>query len=595
MLYENSSESENKIGANKAWPLLYVTFGIMLIIILRLFQLQIMHGKDYLLIAELTRMKRVVIEAPRGSILDRNGSILAENGLSYSITVDPKEGEKIERSVATLASIAGLPKDELGEKVRDIRKKYHNPVKLFKDADFRLLSLVEEHRSDLPGMGSIIEQRRSYPNGRIASHIVGYMGELSQNEFNRIGKEKGYYYGQAMGRGGVERFYENILKGKNGTKFQAKNYLNRVMEMDDEEGVKPDPPEPGHSLRLTIDLRLQKAVEEAYGDSLVGSLVALDPRNGEILALVSLPSFDPNEFTHVMTSSRYDSLFNNPDKPLFNRAIQATYPPGSTFKMLTALAGLENGFTEKSRFAPCTGAYYFGGRPFKCWKKGGHGSLDLPGAIANSCNVYFYQMGKSVGLENWQKAGLSLGFGKPTGIDLLGEVGGRLPTMEYYKKTDRYYSPGMMLNLAIGQGENDVTIIQLAHYAGVIATEGITAEPHLNMEYVANPVQVTGISPESFRVVKKGMLMVVTEGTARSAQVPGHLIAAKTGTAQNPHGAAHKLFVAFAPYDNPSIAVACVVENIEDRDPTAAVRIGRRLMEEYFRYYPDQPVVAAAK
>lgn len=471
MSYGNSSDSESKMGASKAWPILYISFGLMIIIILRLFQLQVMHGRDYFLIAELTRLKRVIIEAPRGSILDRNGAILAENGLSYSITVDPLEGEKVERSARYLASIAGLPPDELGEKVRDIRRKYHNPVKLFKDADFRLLSLVEEHRSDLPGIGSIIEQRRSYPNGKIASHIIGYMGELTQTEYGQMGKEKGYYYGEAMGRGGIERYYESTLRGKNGTKFQAKNYLNRVMEMNDADDIKPDPPEAGHSLHLTIDLRLQKVVEDAYGDSLIGSLVALDPRNGEILALVSLPSFDPNEFTHVMTSARYDSLFNNPDKPLFNRAIQATYPPGSTFKPLTALAGLESGFTEATRFAPCTGAYNYGGRPFRCWKSGGHGSLDLPHAIANSCNVYFYQLGKATGLENWQKAGLALGFGKKTGIDLIGEEPGRLPTTEYYKQTKRYYSPGMMLNLAIGQGENDVTILQLAHYAGIIASE----------------------------------------------------------------------------------------------------------------------------
>ncbi len=579
------------MGASKAWPLLYVAFGLMIIIVLRLFQLQVMHGRDYFLIAELTRLKRVIIEAPRGSILDRNGAILAENGLSYSITVDPQEGDKAERSVGYLAALAGLPQDELGEQVREIRKKYHNPVKLFKDADFRLLSLVEEHKSDLPGLGSIIEQRRSYPNGKIASHIIGYMGELTQAEYSKMGKEKGYFYGEAMGRGGIERFYESTLKGKNGTKFQAKNYLNRVMEMNDADDIKPDPPEAGHSLHLTIDLRLQKAVEEAYGDSLIGALVALDPRNGEILALVSKPSFDPNEFTHVMTSARYDSLFKNPDKPLFNRAIQATYPPGSTFKPLTALAGLESGFTEATRFGACGGAYYFGGRPFKCWKKGGHGSLDLIGAIANSCNVYFYQLGRAVGLANWQKAGLALGFGKKTGVDLIGEEPGRLPTTEYYKKSKRYYSPGMMLNLAIGQGENDVTIIQLAHYAGIIATEGVNATPHLTLEHSVPPRRVKDISVASFRTVKKGMLMVTTEGTARSVQVTGHLIAAKTGTAQNPHGAAHKLFVGFAPYGNPSIAVACVVENIEDQDPTAAVKIAKRLFEEYFKDYPD-PAVA---
>jgi penicillin-binding protein 2 len=560
----------------------------MLVLLLRLFQLQVLHGKDYFMISELTRLNKVVIEAPRGSILDRRGTVLAENGLSYSITIDPMEGERIEKSVPLLSSFIGMPVDEIGQRVHEIRKKYHTPVKLFKNADFHLFSVVEEHKSELPGLGSIIEQRRNYPYGRVASHLIGYMGELTQSEYSEFGKQRGYYYGQSMGRDGIEQYYEDRLKGKNGTKFQVKNYLNRVMEMKDSESIKPDPPDPGHSMQLTIDIRLQIAAEQAFGDSTPGALVALDPRNGEILAMVSLPSFDPNEFTRLMSAARYDSLVNNPDKPLFNRAIQATYPPGSTFKMLTALAGLENGYSKDSRFAPCRGSYSFGGRSFKCWKPGGHGSLDMIRAISNSCNVYFYQLGKNVGLENWQKVGETLGFGKRTKIDLFDEVTGRLPTMEYYKNTDRDYSPGMMLNLAIGQGENDVTILQLACYTGIIATEGLKPVPHLDMTKTPKPMRVTGISPESFRVVKEGMLRVITEGTARSARVPGHMIAGKTGTAQNPHGADHKLFLAFAPYENPAIAVACVAENAGDQAPLRAVVVVKRFLEEYFKHYPDK-------
>ncbi len=593
MPFGNSSESGDR--QRRAWALLCFSGALLLVLVLRLFQLQILHGRDYLLIAELTRLKRVIIEAPRGSILDRNGEILAENGLSYSITVDPHDGVQAEQSATRLASIVGMPADELSERVREIRKRNRSPVKLFKDADFRLFSIVEEHRSELPGIGSVIEQRRSYPNGRTGSHVVGYMGELTQEEFGQYGRERGYYYGQYTGRGGLERLYEHWLKGKNGAKFQMKNYLNRVMEAQNPEDIKSDPPEPGNSLQLTIDLRLQAAVEEALGDTVCAALVALDPRNGEVLALVSKPSFDPNVFTHVMTTAQFDSLFRNPQKPLFNRAIQATYPPGSTFKMLTALAGLESGFTESSRFNSCGGAYYFGGRPFRCWKSDGHGSLDLTGALAQSCNVYFYQLGRSVGLENWQKAGLALGFGQPTGIDLIGEVAGRLPTTEYYKNTHRYYSPGMMLNLAIGQGENDATILQLARYVGIIATEGIKATPHLVKDHLSPVERVTDISPASFEVVKRGMLKVTTEGTARSMQIPGHLIAAKTGTAQNPHGEAHKLLVAFAPYGNPSIAVACVVENTEKKNARAAIDVVKRLFEEYFKYYPDTSTVAVVQ
>jgi penicillin-binding protein 2 len=588
LFYGNSPDSEDRRRFRRAWGFLAFAFGITLILVLRLFQLQVLHGRDYFLIAELTRLNKVVIEAPRGSILDRNGAVLAENGLSYSITVDPLEGDKVEKSAPLLASLIGMPPDEVGERIHEIRKKFHTPAKLFKNADFRLFSIVEEHKSEFPGFGSVIEQRRNYPYGRVAGHVIGYMGELTQSEFASIGKSRGYFYGQSMGRDGIEQYCEDRLKGKNGTKFQAKNYLNRVMEMKHSEQIKPDPPNPGNSLRLTIDIRLQIAAEKAFGDTIPGALVAIDPRNGEILAMVSLPSFDPNEFTRVMTAAEYDSLVNDPDKPLFNRAIQATYPPGSTFKMLTALAGLENGFSKDTRFSPCHGSYTFGGRPFKCWKAGGHGSLDMPGAIANSCNVYFYQLGKSVGIENWEKTGEILGFGKRTGVDLFDEVPGRLPSKEYYKKTRQYYAPGTMLNLAIGQGENDVTVLQLACYAGIIATEGIKAPPHFDMANAAKPERVAGISRESFQVVKEGMLRVVTEGTARGAGVPGHLVAGKTGTAQNPHGADHKIFVGFAPFGDPTVAIACVAENAGDQTPSRAVTVARRFLEEYFAHYPDK-------
>jgi penicillin-binding protein 2 len=554
--------------------------GMMSILVFRLFQLQVLHGSDFSIISDLTRLNRVVIEAPRGSILDRNGLVFAENGLSYSITMDPMESKNVEKSVPLLASFCGFPPDELVQKVMDVnRKKIHTPVKLFKDADFKLLSVVEEHKNELPGLDSEIDQRRSYPNGPLASHVIGYMGEINQNEYNELGSE-GYYYGQSIGRDGLEQEYEKVLKGKNGTKFQEKNFLNRVLK--DSKEIKPDPPEAGKSIWLTIDMRMQMAAEQAFGDTLLGALVAIDPRNGEILAMVSMPNYDPNEFTHSMTSGRVDSLFNDPRKPLFNRAIQATYPPGSTFKPLAALAGLENGFGEETRFASCHGAYTFGGRQFKCWKPGGHGSLNMSEAITNSCNVYFYQLGYKVGIEHWSATAKIMGIGEITGVDLSGEVKGRLPTMDYYKNTRKYYSPGIMLNLAIGQGENDVTLLQLARYVGIIATSGIKTTPHLILGKGPKPERIIGISPSSFDVVRRGMLGVVEQGTARSMHIPGFLIAGKTGTAQNPHGADHKIFVGFAPFENPTIAVACVAENCGDKSPSKAVMIVKKMLEEYF-------------
>lgn len=567
----------------------------MLILALRLFSVQVLRYNHYLSRSDAIRIKPEVIEAPRGFIYDRNGQVMAENMMSYSITVDPLERDKLDRSVTRLAALVpSLPRllnvteDKMIDRIIELSRRSNNPEKIIRDADFRLLSIIEEYNHDLPGLDGTFDQLRSYPFGPFAAHVIGYMSELTKEEYERL-REKGYGYGHSIGRHGIENYYEDVLKGENGTKFVEMNYLSRKMEMKGE--VEPIPALPGDNLTLTLDMRLQIAAEEAFGDTVVGALVALNPNNGEVLVMASSPSFDPNEFTHVMTPGRLATLLNNPDNPLFNRAIQATYPPGSTFKMLTAISGLKNGLTEQSKFQPCRGSYYFG-RTYACWKEGGHGSLNMVEAIIQSCNVYFYQLGRRLTLEKWQYNADILGMGKKTGIDLYDEKPGLLPTMEFYEKNDISYSPGMMLNLAIGQGENLVTILQLVHYIGIIATSGINATPHMVMSEREPPERIMEISAESFDVVKRGMLGVIQDplGTAKTARIPGHLIAGKTGTAQNPHGSDHKLFVAFAPYDNPSIAVACVAENTGDYDISLAVLIVRKLLMEYFTYYPDDTV-----
>ena len=571
----------------KPWALIIIAAVLLAILSLRLFKLQVLNWRIYLEESEDKRIKREVIEAPRGYITDRNGVILAENRLSYSITIDPFERDRFGESVPQLASFLGVTTDDLDQKVRELTAKSRNPVKIVRDADFRLFSIVMEHNHELPGVDCILDQRRNYPQGRLASHVIGYMGE-SPEELKKL-REKGYFYGQQIGVYGIEKFFEQQLKGKNGAKFVERNYMTRIMDVAEE--YKPDPPVSGKDVTLTLDVRLQIAAEEAFGDSIRGSLVAIDPRNGEILVMASLPSFDPNEFAGVMQASHLQQLWNDPAKPMFNRGIQATYPPGSSFKMLTALAGLENGFTEQSTFSPCTGSYYFG-RKYDCWKEGGHGKLNMINAIINSCNVYYYQLGRRVGIEKWSSTADLLGLGHRTGIDIEGEETGVIPSLTYYEKMGVAYSPGMMLNLAIGQGEIIMTVLQLARYVGILATEGMLTRPHLSIDRYEPPSQVIGISKHSFQVVKEGMKGVVHDpsGTAKGARIPGHFIAGKTGTAQNPHGADHKIFLAFAPYDDPAIAIACVAENAGDYTPSRAVIIVKRVLEEYFAYYPDNTV-----
>ena len=597
MLSTNSWETEDSVIGRKPWTLILLSLILVVILWIQMFRLQVLSWRDYLEESDDKRIKREVIEAPRGYIYDRNDVILAENRMSYSITIDPFERRRFDETVPRLASFLGENPQELFDRVKEITYRQSNPQKIKRDADFRLASVIEEHNLELPGVVCVFDQRRNYPQGPLASHVLGYMGESSEKRGTL--QEKGYYFGQSIGISGIEKYYEDILKGKNGAKFEERNYMNRILDepllgISDE--YKPNPPVPGKRVTLTIDVRLQMKAEEAFGDTIRGAMVALDPRNGEILLMVSKPSFDPNDFARVMTEDEYKKMENDPDKPLFNRALQATYPPGSPFKLITALAGLENGYSEETKFSPCKGGYYFG-RWYKCWKESGHGSLDMVDAIINSCNVYFFQLARRVEIENWYPTGEMLGIGQKTGVDLYNEEKGILPSPEFYNNNGIEYSPGMMLNLAIGQGEIAVTMLQLARYTGIIAMEGLLAQPHFNIDKYKQPERLTEISQHSFTVVKRGMYGVVNNpsGTAKSARIPGHKIAGKTGTVQNPHGADHKIFIAFAPYDDPSIAVACVAENAGDYTGSLAVRIVKLVLTDYFKYYSDNTVVTDDK
>jgi len=592
--YRDYSGIEDETIERSPWTYILIVFILLLILTIRLFQIQVFNYNIYRNKSEDYRIKRVLIEAPRGFIYDRNGEMLATNRMSYSVTIDPFERDKFDDIIPRLASLVpdfhnylDVRKQDLMDSVKVLTRKTPNPATIIQDADFRTISVIEEHSLELPGVGCIIGQRRYYPHGSLASHVIGYMGKLTKEETESL-IENGYDKNQWIGRAGIEKYYEDDLKGENGAKFLEKNYLNRFL--GDISDYKPVPNIPGEDVTLTIDYRLQMAAEESFGDSVRGAIVALDPRNGEVLILASSPSFNPNEFASIMTEERFILLGNDPENPLYNRAIQGTYPPGSTFKMLTALAGLENGFSENTKLQPCKGFYYFG-REYECWNRdtGGHGSLDMVEAIIQSCNVYYYQLGQKLGLKRWFPVCEKLGFGRITGIDLLGEKSGNLPTPGFYDANGITYSPGMILNLAIGQGENDVTPLQLAHYTAIIATEGINIKPHLIKRDFSQPDRVTGISEKSFQIVKRGMLGVVNDprGTAKHARIPGHLIAGKTGTAQNPHGSDHRLFVAFAPYDNPTIAIACVAENVGDIKPSLAVTMVKKVLTEYFKCYPE--------
>jgi penicillin-binding protein 2 len=589
--YGSFWETDDRPVVRRPWPLTAFLVVMVLILALRLYYIQVMQYDNYLSQAADIRIKYEEIDAPRGFIYDRTGVVLAENQPSYSVTVDPLQREHLRESITTLERLVpgvtshlGPNADAAADSAFNLTRKTINPVRIIRDADFRLISIIEENKPDLPGIGVVFGQRRHYPYGAHAAHVLGYTGEITREELAVLG-DAGYKPGHSIGRVGLENKYEDHLRGTNGAKFVEMNYLSRRLGIADE--VEPISPVKGEDVQLTLDIRLQLVAEEAFGDSVLGSIVAMDPRNGEVLVLASLPTYDLNQFTHVITAERLRELGNDPDKPQFNRALRAVYSPGSPFKVLTALAGLANGVSADTRFNPCNGTYFYG-RYYRCWYEQGHGSLDMVGALENSCNVYMYQLIRRLSLEQWHSVGASLGLGQRTGIDLLNESPGILPDMHYYDTVHAEgFSPGMMLNLSIGQGEIVVTPIQLARYTAIIASDGLFTTPHL-MRTDTGPVErMTEISPESFAVVKEGMRRVIhgERGTARSAKIPNAVIAGKTGTVQNPHGADHKIFVAFAPFENPEIVVACVAENVGDYPSSLAVPIVRKVLMEYFRLY----------
>lgn len=592
MSFIDYSETDDRALEKKPWAYVLVLTCLLVILAIRLFQIQVYNYHLYLDKSEDYRLKRIVIEAPRGFIYDRNGEMLATNRMSYSVTIDPFEIDRFDETVPHLASLIpdlptmfGASGTALVDSMKILSRKTRNPSIIVPDADWQTISLIEELSIDLPGVGCEIGQRRFYPHGPLACHIIGYMGKLTGEETETL-TEEGYYKNQWIGRSGIEKYYEPVLKGKNGKKFLEKNYLNRFLGPTTE--YKPDPAIPGRDITLTIDYRLQMAAEEAFGDTICGSFVALDPRNGEVLVLASFPQFDLNKFTSIMSQEQYAVLYNNEEKPLYNRAVQGTYPPGSTFKMLTALAGLSGGITENTKFQSCQGTYYFG-REYKCWKESGHGSLNMIDAIIQSCNVYYYQLGRRIGLEQWSQACAALGFGRETGIDLFNEKRGNLPSPEFYTSHGIVYSPGMILNLSIGQGENDVTPLQLARYTAILANGGFDVKPHLLMGNGDAPHRKPGLSPAAFDVVRRGMHGVVNHrfGTARNVRIPGLEVAGKTGTSQNPHGEDHKIFIAFAPYEHPAIATACIAENTGHITPSLAVTITRKVLAEFAACHPE--------
>jgi len=551
--------------------------GGFLLVVAGLLRLQVARHEEFKRLAEENQVRLEVLRAPRGAIYDRHGELLADSKPSFDIVFRPFPAESTERIRSALGSewlarvgtTVGVDSAVVRDLVRHANRSGQSAL-LRRGAPFEVMAAVEESRTDLPGIEVVVQPRRNYPNGTLGAHLLGYAAQIGDVELDSMSTQ-GYRLGDLIGRTGVERTYEDILRGRDGAEYVVVNAMGRRVSTFSG-GPARRPPEPGHNLILTIDLKVQRALEQAMADVDRGAAVAIDPRDGGVLAMVSRPAFDPNEFSFGISHARWAEMSEGGAHPLLNRAIQGTYPPGSTFKIVTMAAAIADGVAKPStRLASCSGSYLYGGRSFGCWKHTGHGSLDFIGAIEHSCDVYFYQIGPRLGLPNLSEAAKALGLGARTGIDLPQERRGLIPDAAWYDQRwgANKWRTGLLLNLAIGQGELLVTPIQLAMLAAEVARDGEAVRPHV----VQSIVGVTDYKPEHptqpgfavhddvWRAVRDGLHRVVETGTATLARVPGLAIAGKTGTAQNPHGQDHALFVCYAPADAPTIAMAFVIEN----------------------------------
>jgi len=573
---------------------LYIAVASILFLILlgRLVELQLFSQEKYLRESERNRIRDIIIEPPRGLIFDRYGEILVDNRPSYSIAVVPYEILRSDSALHLLASICEQSPQTLTERIQQKKIGNFTPIKIKRQIGFNRLSSLEEHRLELPGVFFTTELRRSYPAKVRASHIFGYLGELNRGEYEQF-KAGHYRLGDLIGKKGLELRYEDYLRGKSGVQYVEVDAVGR--EIRDLPELSSAKPRPGKNLYITMDASLQRFLEERM-EGMIGAAVVLDARNGGILALLSKPDYDPTVFSNIISEDYWKKLVNHEDKPLYNRAIQSVYPPGSTYKLILAAAGLETGKMNLTEEIFCTGYYQFGRRTFDCWKAGGHGYVDFTDAIAQSCNVYFFSKMLDIGLEDWSVFSKRFRFGQMTGIDLPNESSGLVPNAFYFdqKYGRRGWTRGLELNLAVGQGDLLVTPLQMAYFAMIVGNEGMAYQPHL-VQTIEDPqtgqiirakvdsARISGVSHETFRLLKRGMFLVVNgeHGTGRAAWSRGVKACGKTGTAQNPHGEDHAWFIGFAPMDNPEIAFSILVENGGSGGAVAAP-IARGILNTYF-------------
>ena len=555
------------------------------------FRTQVLEHAEYKLQSETNRLREVPLPAPRGVIYDRNGKPIADNVVGYSVSVLAQKEDTLRAVLQRLSGTINITPSQIDQAVRRFRRAPARPAVILPDASFDVVSVLEEHRMQFPGLIIQSSPRRFYPDGPIVAPFVGYTGEISESELAK--PEFGdYKAGQQIGKQGLERAYESQLRGREGSQFVEVDARGRVVAG---QGVaRPDLlPVAAPPLYTNIDLDLQRYVASIFGDSLIGGAVAMDPKTGAVLALYSSPTPDYNRFIGGVPAAYFDSLRTDPRRPLYNKALQGQYPPGSTWKLATTVIGLETGtVTMADRMPiPCTGGMQYGNRYFRCWDKRGHGSVTLAGAIAKSCDVYFYQLGLKLGLARLIAGGVRLGMDSKTGIDLLDEKRPRFPeSIDYFnRRYGRGWSQSNVLSMAIGQGDNSQTILNMARFYTALATDGTAAKPEL-VRGKPERSPIMKLTPQQLDQVRGALVGVVEGGTASASAIKGVQLAGKTGTAQSGTLDAagkelnHAWFVGFAPANDAKIVVAVMIEF--GGHGTRAAAIASAIIANYLKVTP---------
>lgn len=592
---EDSSSLHLRLGAT----------GLLIVLILallmtRLWQLQVVEGERLRALSENNRIRLKRTPPLRGLIYDRHGRVLVDNRPAYNVVLVPEDAPSLSDTLAALsAHLADSTTLTTATLPRDPRRPSYEGIVLARDVAWSTLVAVESHQLEIPGVSVEVGSKRRYLLDGLAAHLLGYVGEVNQREMERFPY---YRLGDLIGKFGVEKKWETDLRGQGGgQEIEVDAVGKRLRVLNEIEAGA------GQSLVLTLDQELQQHIETIFSGR-EGAVVALDVRNGDVLAMVSRPGFDPNVFARGVTPEEWRSLMKDPLHPLTNRAIQGQYPPGSTFKVMMAAAALEKKvITPETRFS-CSGGLQFGGHYFRCWKKGGHGSVNLQQAIARSCDVYFYRLGQRLGIDAIAEYARRFGLGNRLGIALDHEATGIIPDAAWKKRVlGAPWYAGETLSVVIGQGYVTATPLQMAVAAATIANGGTVYRPHivkrvLNaegetiQEVTPEIVNETGVRPETLQLVRDGMWDVVNSpsGTGKKAKLPDFHVAGKTGTSQVIAGTKgkgkqlprqyrdHAWFIAFAPAEAPEIAVACVVEHAGEGGGAVAAPIVRQVLEAYF-------------